>query len=117
VAALLADKPDHWVIDVVELAAQALAQLETMRYDVLVVELDLPGASGLDVLGAAAQHDWPGMRILTGRATSFAVAAYALSSGGAQALLPKPYTCSALDDLIGVRAIGAVQRLEERTTR
>lgn len=55
--------PDVRVAGAVESAEDALESLEDERPDLLVIDVSLPGMSGLDLLDVVSER-WPGVRCL-----------------------------------------------------
>jgi CheY-like chemotaxis protein len=83
----------------VESGAEAIRALTGRSFDVLITDLRMPGASGLEVLEACrAAQPACRMVLVSGYADDFAAAA--ASSAGAT-LLHKPFGASALRELLG----------------
>ena len=72
-AALLEREPDIHVIGTATDAESAIAALEDVEVDVLLTDIELPGASGLDLTAQLAQR-FPALRIIV--LTTFARAGY-----------------------------------------
>ena len=110
--AVLNDVPG-WGATVVHDAAAALAVACRVRVDALVLDLHLPGLSGLELLARwRADPTWsdPPVVLITARGEHPAVRA-AVADGQVDALVPKPFD---VDDLVAaVRRVVAARTAEQ----
>ena len=86
-AALLETEPDMEVVGRAATGEQALALVREHQPDVLVTDIEMPGATGLDV-AATIRRDWPRTRVVI--LTTFARPGYlrrALDAGASAYLL------------------------------
>ncbi|MEZ5685359.1 MAG: response regulator [Paracoccaceae bacterium] len=82
--------------------AQALAALEALRPDVLILDLMLPGLSGLEILTRLrARAEWAGLPVLMLTARGQARDREAAERAGATAFLAKPFSNAELRAVLG----------------
>jgi len=78
---------------------EALRLLETQPFDIVVTDLRLPNATGLDILNAARRlPDPPAVVIITGYAT--VDSAVQATNDGASAYVPKPFNTTHLQGIV-----------------
>lgn len=79
----------------------ALAQLDAAEpFDLVITDLQMPGASGVDVLRRAGERDPPTPVILSTGYAAAHVVAEALRLG-VRAILPKPFDPDLAEELVG----------------
>ncbi|MDQ7006135.1 MAG: sigma-54 dependent transcriptional regulator [Acidobacteriota bacterium] len=98
-------------VDVVSRAAEALAKLESSRYDLLITGYELEDLDALDLL-ARIQELHPGMPSMIITATASRESAVAAMRAGALDYLAKPFH---VDEFVAA-VQGALERLRRRAT-
>ena len=102
--ALLEGQPDFRVVGEVEDGLQAVEQVESLRPDVLVLDLMMPGLSGLDVIRQAGQRSSGTCVIILSMYANEAYVLEALRNGAAGYVLKR----SSPDELVqAVREVAA----------
>ncbi|MBE2214618.1 MAG: response regulator transcription factor [Opitutaceae bacterium] len=95
-------EPDFEVVGDAGALVEAYRLIETTRPDVVVLDLNLPGESGLEAI-ARIRHTWPGTRVLVITGTTDPGAAREVARAGAEGFVRKE---DAIEEL--PRAIRAV---------
>lgn len=60
---MLADTPDEFIVGEAAYANEAIRKIRTERWDMLLLDMNLPGKSGLDAL-KQIKAEWPEMKVL-----------------------------------------------------
>lgn len=93
-------KGDGWGVDVAESGEQALEMIAAKDYDVMLLDLRLPGIQGVDVLRRVAE-DGARVRVVVMTAYGSAESAIETMSLGAADILRKPFTPAELREVVG----------------
>jgi len=83
----------------VDTAEEALAQLESRRFDVVVTDVSMPGLSGLDLLNRVVQL-YPGTPVIIVSGLSDEEQAQSLIGHGAFDYLIKPFRLEVVEDSV-----------------
>jgi DNA-binding response OmpR family regulator len=106
VSSLLADLlRSEYAVRVVDDGESAVATLASDRPDVVLLDVNLPGVSGLEVLRYMRAHD-PGVPVIMITGTSDHVAITTALMRGAFAYIPKPFNVQYVKHLIAVARSG-----------
>jgi DNA-binding response OmpR family regulator len=96
---------DGWQVSLHDNGADAVAQVQRLRPDILILDVMLPGQSGLDVLGALrAMPDMAALRVLVLTARGQGRERGTAQDLGADVFMAKPFSNAAL--LAAVRSLG-----------
>ena len=83
---------EAWTVDNGE---AAIALCKTQQFDLIITDYYMPDMKG-DELSAIIKRDWPGQKILMISAFGYGILAPNNSTGGADAVLTKPFPMETL---------------------
>lgn len=95
-------KRADWEVSIRSDGAEALPAIETLRPDVLILDLMLPGLSGLEILQRLrARAEWADLPVLMLTARGQSRDREAAQRAGATAFLSKPFANAELCEMLG----------------